>query len=225
VCGLRAVHASDVLYCDLKTDNLLLDTAGNVKLADFGLSVRLTPGNKWLATEQTGTEGYQAREMLMGRKAYSFSSDLYSLGVVAYMLLVGRLPFPHLVDVIADTPPAFVENSTVSEAAQDFMTRLLSSLGAGRLGDGVGKAGGDGRRVDWAEVCAHPFLAHHGVTEGGGRCTSLPSNYRHAEVCGEPLYGVGLDILDKTAVLPSLNKQEQAQFANFDFTKRSREIK
>jgi serine/threonine protein kinase len=229
VCGLRAVHSHGMLYGDLKTDNLLLDGAGNVRLADFGRAVTLTQASGWLATEAVGTEGYQAQEMLKGR-AYSFSSDLYSMGVTVYAMMVGRLPFPSRVDALGEGPPPFPDtdrgggemgetDGVVSEQAKDFIVRLLAPLSAGRLGAGGGGGAGEGgtHHVHWPSIYDHPFLDNHGVTEAKGCCTSRPPHYTHAEERGEPLYGPSKDVKNPVAVLPALSKQEQARFTNFDF--------
>jgi hypothetical protein len=185
-----------MLYGDLKTDNLLLDGGGNVRLADFGRAVILTQASSWLVTEAVGTEGYQAREMLTSR-AYSFSSDLYSLGVTVYVMTVGRLPFRSRVDALAEAAPPFPEaegggradpegekKGVLLEQARDFIARLLAPLSAGRLGAeggagvvagagagaGAGAAGGSsgGSACALANRVFAPFLEQSRCDRGKG---------------------------------------------------------
>jgi serine/threonine protein kinase len=93
--GLRAFHRMEMLHQDLRPHNVMIDTAGTVKIIDFG-SVRvagvieaspLASGNDILGTAQ-----YTAPEYFLG-EAGTTRSDLFSLGVIAYQMLTGRLPY------------------------------------------------------------------------------------------------------------------------------------
>ncbi|MBN1678953.1 MAG: serine/threonine protein kinase [Anaerolineae bacterium] len=89
-------HAYQVLHRDLKTGNILIEPRGkgnHVYLTDFGLSKR--PGLDTTLTEagvSVGTPEYMAPEVVMGKQA-DHRADLYSLAVVIFELLLGRLPF------------------------------------------------------------------------------------------------------------------------------------
>lgn len=89
-------HQHHVLHRDLKTANILIEPRGggnHVYLADFGLGKR--PGLDQTLTASgisVGTPEYMAPEVAMGRAA-DHRADLYSIGVIAYELLLGRLPF------------------------------------------------------------------------------------------------------------------------------------
>ncbi|HHI76714.1 MAG TPA: bifunctional protein-serine/threonine kinase/phosphatase [Gammaproteobacteria bacterium] len=94
--GLRAFHRLEMVHLDLKPDNILIDKEGVLKLIDFG-STRVA-GTREIATTfdhdtVQGTVDYTAPECIDGE--YSNRSDIFSLGVIAYELLTGRLPYGH----------------------------------------------------------------------------------------------------------------------------------
>jgi serine/threonine protein kinase/serine/threonine protein phosphatase PrpC len=93
--GLLAFHRQDMLHQDLRPENVMIDRAGTAKIIDFG-SVRVA-GVEELTTsiEQPhllGTAQYTAPEYLLGEPGTA-ASDLFSLGVIAYQMLSGRLPY------------------------------------------------------------------------------------------------------------------------------------
>ena len=94
LAGLAHLHSHGIVHRDLKPENLLVTAGGSVKIADFGVATATDSAVARLTAAGTtvGTPGYIAPEQVMGRGA-SASSDLYSVGVIAYELLVGELPF------------------------------------------------------------------------------------------------------------------------------------
>jgi serine/threonine protein phosphatase PrpC len=93
--GLRAFHRKEMLHQDVRPDNIMIDGTGTVKIIDFG-STRIT-GVVEAAPSGTrddilGTQQYTAPEYFMDEPATS-RSDLFSLGVVTYQMLTGRLPY------------------------------------------------------------------------------------------------------------------------------------
>ena len=92
--GLTAFHRKEMLHQDLRPDNILIDATGTARIIDFG-AVRVAgvaeavPGD---AGDILGTVQYTAPEYFLGSGG-SERSDLYSLGVIAYQMLTGRLPF------------------------------------------------------------------------------------------------------------------------------------
>lgn len=92
--GLRAFHRLEMIHLDLKPDNVLLDQQGVLKIIDFG-STRVAGSLEINTTYQNdavqGTVNYAAPECANGQG--SSRSDIFSLGIVAYELLTGKLPY------------------------------------------------------------------------------------------------------------------------------------
>jgi serine/threonine protein phosphatase PrpC/predicted Ser/Thr protein kinase len=93
--GLRAFHKLEMLHQDIKPDNIMIDQTGTVKIIDFG-STRVA-GMMEIATPAErlhllGAAQYAAPEYFLGESG-SQRSDLFSLGVLAYQMLTGKLPY------------------------------------------------------------------------------------------------------------------------------------
>ena len=84
-------HQHNVVHRDLKAENLLLDHEGNIKLADFGFSNYYKKGDP-LST-WCGSPPYAAPELFEGRQYDGPKADIWSLGVILYVLVSGSLPF------------------------------------------------------------------------------------------------------------------------------------
>lgn len=91
LCAVEYCHRHKIVHRDLKPENLLLDEKLNVKIADFGLSNIMTDGN-FLKTS-CGSPNYAAPEVIGGKLYAGPEVDVWSCGVILYVLLVGRLPF------------------------------------------------------------------------------------------------------------------------------------
>jgi serine/threonine protein kinase len=92
--ALIHLHSLLLVHQDVKADNLLIDPAGNVKLADFGVCVRLPPSKilpRLLEDNTRGTVGYMAPEMIRG--PYDTKVDLFALGMTIYQFCTGQPPF------------------------------------------------------------------------------------------------------------------------------------
>jgi serine/threonine-protein kinase len=90
--ALKSAHRQGIVHRDIKPENVLVTTEGIVKVADFGLARAYAEGRQTQAGTVTGTVQYLAPEQIRGEPADP-RSDLYSLGIVSYELLTGKLPF------------------------------------------------------------------------------------------------------------------------------------
>jgi serine/threonine protein kinase/serine/threonine protein phosphatase PrpC len=93
--GLRAFHRLDMLHQDLRPENIMIDTTGTVKIIDFGSTrvagiIEAAPPAR--QEDILGTPQYTAPEYFLGETG-SPRSDLFSLGVITYQMLTGRLPY------------------------------------------------------------------------------------------------------------------------------------
>jgi len=87
--GLRHLHKMCIIHRDLKPRNIFMDKHGTVKIGDFGLSKMTTTH---LADTIVGTPYFMAPEINQGTQ-YSFSSDVWSLGVILYYMCTSQMPF------------------------------------------------------------------------------------------------------------------------------------
>eukprot|EP00906_Rhabdomonas_costata_P005595 RCo008359 len=137
--ALQYLHLRGVLHRDIKPENLLLDSQGNIKLADFGSCARLQSDAERRSTV-CGTLDYLPPEMLAAddsRVQYSSKADMWCIGVLLFELVVGRPPFqapgfPATVQRIQrgefEIPP------WVSPSASDLIRKLLTKDEAQRMG-------------------------------------------------------------------------------------------
>jgi serine/threonine protein phosphatase PrpC/predicted Ser/Thr protein kinase len=93
--GLQAFHRMEMLHQDLRPENIMIDSTGTIKIIDFG-STRVAGVMEGAAPERQthllGTAQYTAPEYFLG-EAGTTRSDIFSLGVIAYQMLTGKLPY------------------------------------------------------------------------------------------------------------------------------------
>jgi serine/threonine protein kinase/Flp pilus assembly protein TadD len=103
--ALDYAHKQGVLHRDIKPSNIMVSTDGTVLLTDFGLARMVQAGESTLSQDMmVGTPQYISPEQAQGESQLDGRTDIYSLGVVLYEMLTGRVPFN------ADTPFATVHD-------------------------------------------------------------------------------------------------------------------
>ncbi len=139
--ALDYAHSENVVHRDIKPANIMFEPdTGNVKLTDFGIA-RITDASKTKTGMVLGTPSYMSPEQLQGKKVDG-RSDLFSLGVMMYQLLTGKLPFtgdsmttlmwnisrephPDILSLRADLPPCLkaIIDRALQKSANDRYSR------------------------------------------------------------------------------------------------------
>ncbi|XP_073104560.1 SNF1-related protein kinase catalytic subunit alpha KIN10 isoform X3 [Elaeis guineensis] len=148
IWGLEFCHLNKVVHRDLKPENLLLDLQLNVKLADFGLCNVMCDGH-FLKTS-CGSPNYAAPEVVSGKLYAGPEVDIWSCGIILYVLLCGRLPFD------ADNIPSLFKQiknglytlpTHLSPLAKDLIIQIL-------VVDPL-------RRFTIPQIREHPWFEYH----------------------------------------------------------------
>ena len=138
--GLSTAHDKGVVHRDIKPANLMLTTRGTIKIADFGIALAQHDFSKKLTAtgEFVGTPGYLSPEVCLG-KPVDLRSDVFSLGIVLFEMLTGRMPFTDesplglLLEVVkAEVPDVRQLNSDVDPELARILMRMVAKDPADR---------------------------------------------------------------------------------------------
>ncbi|CAD8067478.1 unnamed protein product [Paramecium primaurelia] len=147
--ALSLLHKQGIFHRDIKPQNIMLHQSGKLETAciiDFGLADFWNDKNEYLFS-QCGTPGYVAPEILLGH-SYDFKVDVYSLGLVLYLILTGKEPFQ------SKTMEGLIEENTYGHIALSHLNLSPNCL------DFLSKvlAKSPNQRLTSQEALFHPFL-------------------------------------------------------------------
>jgi hypothetical protein len=146
LAGLAHAETRGIVHRDLKPENVMVTAEGAVKIADFGIAKALNQAAQShvlsVSGAAMGTPAYMAPEQAMAREVGPWT-DLYSTGVIAYELLLGRLPFDQgdtpvavLMQVVNEPiPPPLEVNPGLDPALAAWLERMLAKDPADRPPD------------------------------------------------------------------------------------------
>jgi hypothetical protein len=194
--ALHAAHSAGLVHRDIKPGNLLITPEGRVKITDFGIA-RIADQVPLTATGQVmGTVQYLSPEQASGHAA-SPTTDIYSLGIVAYEALAGRRPFTGESQVaiamaqINETPPELA--ATIAEPVRNLVYASIAKSPADRPASAahLARAAQALRRGDVAAAAA----SVPGIIGSGSLASTAGANY------GQPT--TATRVLPATTVLPA----------------------
>eukprot|EP00826_Nyctotherus_ovalis_P060367 TRINITY_DN8460_c0_g3_i1.p1 TRINITY_DN8460_c0_g3~~TRINITY_DN8460_c0_g3_i1.p1 ORF type:complete len:490 (-),score=143.26 TRINITY_DN8460_c0_g3_i1:83-1531(-) len=145
IAGLHYCHTRQIVHRDIKLDNLLLTSKGELKICDFGVSRVVGRGE--VMAERCGTPAYMAPEILRDKGYKGFGADMWSAGVVLYAMLYGTVPFKattikELHRLIMKGKVELKED--ISAEARDLLSKLLERSPR--------------RRISTSEVIRHQWM-------------------------------------------------------------------
>ena len=170
VCrAVSHAHQRGVIHRDLKPSNIVVSESGEVKVLDFGLA-RITDADVAVGTVMTelgkiwGTLPYMSPEQTRGdSRGIDFRSDVYSLGVVLYELVSGRLPYDtntgslvSAVKTICEEPPRSLKESAADADLRTIVGKALEKDPEGRYPTAAALAEDVARWLAGQPVLAHP---------------------------------------------------------------------
>jgi eukaryotic-like serine/threonine-protein kinase len=159
--GLSTAHDRGVIHRDIKPGNLMINSRGAIKIADFGIALSNHDLSKKLTTtgEFVGTPGYLSPEVCLG-KPVDQRSDIFSLGIVMFEMLTGRMPFTDesplglMLEVVkAEIPDVREINADVDPEIARILDRMIAKDPAERY---------QNCHELVAELGAHPLVARGG---------------------------------------------------------------
>jgi serine/threonine-protein kinase len=132
VSAIAHAHENHIVHRDIKPHNILIDPHGNVKVTDFGIAMALSSTTITQTNSVLGSVHYLSPEQARGGMANK-KSDIYSLGIVLFELLTGRLPFDGesaisiaLKHLQSETPSAKRWNATIPQSVENIILKAMA---------------------------------------------------------------------------------------------------
>ncbi|KAJ8554923.1 hypothetical protein ON010_g9561 [Phytophthora cinnamomi] len=152
VLGIHHLHQHDILYRDIKPENVMIDADGHVALVDFGLA-KLHVSEYKGAKTMAGSPQYTAPELLLpkAKRSYGKAADWWSLGILLYEMSVGKSPFydnniEKMYHKIQNDPLVFPSKPVLTDELKSILRGFLQKDPTKRLGTNI------------SDILEHPFF-------------------------------------------------------------------
>eukprot|EP01125_Pyxidicula_operculata_P012900 TRINITY_DN424_c1_g4_i1.p1 TRINITY_DN424_c1_g4~~TRINITY_DN424_c1_g4_i1.p1 ORF type:complete len:1651 (-),score=500.85 TRINITY_DN424_c1_g4_i1:164-5116(-) len=149
--SVKFMHGKQILHRDIKPENLLFtERSGDnltLKLCDFGIACFVREDDE-LLYDTIGSPGYAAPEVISDNPAYSFPADIYSVGIIMYIMLCGYHPFDPALGITELSFPS-KDWDEISSSAKELITLLLSQ--------------NPSQRLTATQLCDHPWIKGEAV--------------------------------------------------------------
>ncbi|CDF35142.1 Serine/threonine protein kinase (fragment), partial [Chondrus crispus] len=209
VLALEHVHSLNVMYRDLKPENVLLSEHGDARLCDFGLAKIIPTGRFGRTKSFCGSNSYMSPQ-IVSSKPYGIATDLWSLGVLFFRMLAGRAPFDDRPRGLATrNSPADIHRriqfadvewpSVLSPAAVEMLQGLLTRDESSRLNLQDLKESLFFEHVDWDEVLRNGYDRMAGAAPPASASAPAPAsdNDELANFDADRLRSHGVALQDK----------------------------
>ncbi len=130
--GIKAAHDSYIIHRDLKPQNILIQDNGEIKITDFGIAMALNSTQLTQTNSVMGSVHYLPPEQASGKGA-TIKSDIYSMGILFYELLTGKLPFKgdNAVEIALkhmknDIPSVRAENPNIPQSVENIILKATA---------------------------------------------------------------------------------------------------
>ncbi|CAI5726857.1 hypothetical protein KXD40_002323 [Peronospora effusa] len=152
VLGIHHLHKHDILYRDIKPENVMIDADGHVALVDFGLA-KLHVSEYKGAKTMAGSPQYTAPELLLpkAKRSYGKAADWWSLGILLYEMSVGKSPFydnniEKMYHKIQNDPLVFPSKPMLTDELKSILRSFLQKDPTKRLGTKI------------SDILEHPYF-------------------------------------------------------------------
>ena len=129
--GLKYLHSNRIIHRNIKLKNMFLTEKMELKIGGFLCVIKLENEGEKLTTKY-GTLSHMAPEIFDDQIGYSYEVDIWSLGIIIYELLIGKLPFNPkdgltIYEIIKSNDYSFPEDTIISNSAKNLISQILNS--------------------------------------------------------------------------------------------------